>query len=227
MSNRPKRTTAIPDKSVPEEMPDEPLETLPLPEKQNGDEADTVENGKVGYCSPPTSTRWKKGCASPNPFGRPRKQRTGRLTQMMEELVEHSGPERKLTRREALDRILRDMAIKEGGRWLRLLEERKERDQILRQEVAADRQRNGGFKPVDMVAERVRQQARLYDILYRLVLKHFPGVVETECKLLEAGVIVRTGEGYRLTDRGKMLTIAQAPLGHKGRSSKNASKPEP
>ena len=31
---------------------------------------------EVGYCKPPEEYKWKKGCPSPNPKGRPKKVRT-------------------------------------------------------------------------------------------------------------------------------------------------------
>ena len=34
------------------------------------------QNYEVGYCKPPEEYKWKKGCPSPNPKGRPKKIRT-------------------------------------------------------------------------------------------------------------------------------------------------------
>ena len=34
------------------------------------------QNYEVGYCKPPEQYKWKKGCPSPNPKGRPKKIRT-------------------------------------------------------------------------------------------------------------------------------------------------------
>ena len=34
------------------------------------------QNYEVGYCKPPEEYKWKKGCPSPNPKGRPKKVRT-------------------------------------------------------------------------------------------------------------------------------------------------------
>jgi hypothetical protein len=35
-----------------------------------------TQNYEVGYCKPPEEYKWKKGCPSPNPKGRPKKIRT-------------------------------------------------------------------------------------------------------------------------------------------------------
>ena len=44
--------------------------------KEKTGEDKNKRNYKVGYCKPPKEYRWRKGCKSPNPKGRPKKPKT-------------------------------------------------------------------------------------------------------------------------------------------------------
>lgn len=203
MSNKSPQRTRLPEEEYPEDLFDQPLETLPLTLGPDDNSNDAVGQEKVGYCSPPKNTRWKKGGPSPNPRGRPKKQRSAKLAQLMEELIQPHGSSETMTKREALDKIVLKHAINDGGPWLKLWEDRKERDGKLRQREADVSNRNASSNRADVIALQVRQEINSRDLLLSFIRKYFPGVVETEQKLDNAGLIVRTEAGLRDTERGQ------------------------
>lgn len=62
------------------------------------DAESNVNNGN----NPPEATRWKKGCPSPNPAGRPR---TAEISQVVREALAHEDPR---TRRTELETIVQN-----------------------------------------------------------------------------------------------------------------------
>lgn len=185
------------DGDRPPDLFDEPLETLPAAGEGEGEEPPPV-----GYGSPPLHTRWKKGGPSPNPYGRPPKPRGGRLMEMMRQPVsiEHNGAALQITRREALDRIVRDKAIATGGRWLRLWDQGQARDQQLRRRVDAWHERLSGDPEMSKTARRIRADSAAGDKFIQWIDTHFAGVMETHKRLLDMGAIIDTPDGIRLTN---------------------------
>lgn len=189
-------------------LPADHLETLPIPSSEamppgieGTPEAPQIESeAPVGYCSPPQHTRWQKGAPSPNPKGRPPKPPSGVLMKKMELLIEvnEDGVLRQMTRRAYLDRLVRDKAMSEGGPWLKLWEQRKLYDAVLRQRVAEYQARRAKETPADKEAAKRRSSEASRDATYAWIEQNFAGVHEVERKLLEAGVIVETPEGLAL-----------------------------
>ncbi len=219
MSNRPRRRAGRSKEEYPDDLFGPPLETIPLPdgpdEQEKGadeeEKADDQVDEQVGYCSPPKRTRWKKGGPSPNPQGRPKKQRLTRLAQLMGEQIQIDGSGEIITRREALDRVVLERAIKVGGPWRNLFEERKERDCVRRKHEAEKKERSEQSKSEDKTAKQLRQQSHAGGVLLALITKQFPGLLDTLRQLEEAGLVVRTEEGLKLTSRGNQC-LRHEPL---------------
>lgn len=189
MSSKPPRRTRLSEDEYPEDLFDQPLETLPLTDGPDDNSNDAVERDKVGYCSPPKNTRWKKGGPSPNPRGRPRKQQSTKLVQLLGEPIQPHGSNETMTRREALDQIVLRHAINDGGPWLKLWEERKEQDSKLREREANASNRSANSNRLDEMALQVRREIHFRNVLLSFIRRHFPGVVETEQKLDSAGLM--------------------------------------
>jgi hypothetical protein len=185
------------DGDRPSDLFDEPLETLPA---AGGGEGEAPP--PVGYANAPLHSRWKKGGPSPNPHGRPPKPRGGRLMEMMQQQVsiEQGGNARQMTRREALDRIVRDRAIAAGGRWLKLWDRCQARDQQLRQRVDAWHERLASDPEMSRTARRIRADSAAGDRLIQFIDTHFAGVMETHMRLIGMGAIIDTPDGIRLAN---------------------------
>lgn len=183
------------DGNRPSDLFDEPLETLPAAGDGEGEAPPPV-----GYASPPLHTRWKKGGPSPNPHGRPPKLRGGRLMEMMQQpiIAEHNGAGVQMTKREALDRIVRDLAFAKGGRWLKLWDQCQERDQQLRRRVAVWHERLATDPEMSQTARRIRAYSNMGDKLVSYMDTHFAGVMETHKRLIDIGAIIDTADGIRL-----------------------------
>jgi hypothetical protein len=175
---------------------DQRLETLPMPLAESEGEPPPAQ--RVGYGNPPAHTRWQKGGPSPNPNGRPPKRRGGKLTEMMQRIVEVDGG-RQLTRRAALDRVTREKAMTTGGNWLTLWEKREAHDRRIRERVQAFHQRLAQETPAEKSVRERERKHRAGDALYNWIEQHFAGLFDTERKLLESGVIVETSDGFALT----------------------------
>lgn len=164
----------------------ETLETLPL---SSGNEASghahvagrpASEAYKIGPGKPPLKSRWVKGAASPNPRGRPPKKKSGRVKSILDREIQVStgGCTRTITRREALDRSLRQKAIEEGGGWKALWEAQQDFDRKISERIRRSREKQASLREIS-TATRVREQIRLSDFTFALFERVFPGLLDT------------------------------------------------
>lgn len=85
--------------------------------KARVDKGETIAPYKVGKGKPPKHTRWIKGCASPNPKGRPQKPKPGsrKFDYYLDQKIEVPGPDGKIevmTKRELVYAQIANMAAK-------------------------------------------------------------------------------------------------------------------
>lgn len=188
-----KRKPSLPsDDDHPEDLfgPPNPkrLETLPPPvnePKQDG---------------PPSPSLWQKGGPSPNPKGRPPKSRMGPVTKFLVRkiTVRINGAEVWISRRETIDRRLRDDAVLKGGGYLKLWRERQARDRRLeaeRQEYAAEIEEHNRLEIEHPERWKRMQQARRHKIgsdFLDTVEEARPGYLDILSKLKSAGAIAFT-----------------------------------
>lgn len=83
----------------------------------------TIADYEIGKGKPPRATRWKKGCASPNPKGRPKKPQLGQreMNHFLDEkitLTTDAGPQ-VYTKREVIYLQLINRAVKGDNRATR------------------------------------------------------------------------------------------------------------
>lgn len=197
---------------------DLPLETLPKlqpkvypPGRELDDPLAQPDNPppheyRVGPGKPPLETRWCAGQPSPNPRGRPRKRRGGVLTQHMEILVEVTvdGQKQRISRRKALDITVRNNAIRIGGKWSRLWDEREKRDVRLEEDRQAflARQRviedNQAQYPECYATALQLKDAAMKDKVLLYVDKALPGFQHAFELLVRSGIIeLQKGEWQR------------------------------
>lgn len=194
-----KSRSTSPDDERPDDLFDDvsPLETIP------------AAPGKVGPGHPPAHSRWKKGGPSPNPAGRPRKPSAGAMTKRMSKkmvVMRTEGGQATMTRREALDRVLRDLATRKGGKYLDLWNERKARDQRLREEREAYETQQRELKNLRTEAPtqwEFREQQNLYETEWRLIQAIndvIPGSLDIHLRLRQAGAIHLEGGKWIVAD---------------------------
>lgn len=186
-----KRPAAVTTEEFPDDMFERPLETL-SPEST----IKPLTEGSahpVGYCNPPQEHRWKKGCRSPNPRGRPPKLLVGPFTQQMNERIDVDGYGQ-VSKREALDQVVISHAITKGGRWQDLLDERQARDRALKDRVEAFREYSRET-PISATAEKIRREAEQRQFEYDFLNQRFPGLMEAVHKLSDLGAFAPEG-GY-------------------------------
>lgn len=85
--------------------------------KRKAERGETIASYDVGKGKTDPGTRWKPGCASPNPKGRPRKAKTGqrKLDHFLDHIVEVPGSDgtiERLTKRELAYLQIANMAAK-------------------------------------------------------------------------------------------------------------------
>lgn len=95
----------------------------PLEAQANGSESTPTEEYKIGPGRPPRDTRWQKGCKSPNPRGRPRKDQS-------------ALPDLKMALEQALNK---KVAVSRGGRTVKMTRGAIGFEQLLNQVAKGDR----------------------------------------------------------------------------------------
>lgn len=80
-------------------MPRKKPESGPRPPDAKKTQKSRGVNSVGGFNPPPKETRWKKGCASPNPAGRPR---TAEISQVVREALGRENPRTRRTELEAI-----------------------------------------------------------------------------------------------------------------------------
>lgn len=166
------------------------------------------QSAAVGYRSPPEHTRWKKGAASPNPRGRPAKRRGGKITALMEQKisVRTAAGKRAMTRREALDRKVIELAFRET-RFRDLWKQRQERDESLqmkraeyeRHQLAYNSMREAN--PERAASYDKRREGQMRRRFLEIVFSDDPGLLESISELLQTGAVVSVAGALQMADQ--------------------------